>query len=76
MQFDKYVQYWLEEIKKGYDHETTTKEACSNKARYIISYFHDKDLSLSQVETSDIRDFSNYLHETTSSRGRPLSDVF
>lgn len=76
MRFDKYVEYWLEEIKKGHDHEISTKESYANKARYIIDYFHDQDLSLAQVETSDIRAFSNHLHEITSSKGKPLSDLF
>lgn len=76
MRVDKYVEYWLEEIKKGHDHEISTKESYANKARYIIDYFHDQDLSLAQVETSDIRAFSNHLHEITSSKGKPLSDLF
>lgn len=75
MKFDKYVEYWLEEIKKGHDHELSTKDAYANKAKYIIEYFKGRDLSLSQVETSDIRAFSNYLHEVKSSRGKALSDV-
>lgn len=76
MKFDKYVEYWLEEIKKGHDHELSTKDAYANKAKYIIEYFRGQDLSLSQVEISDIRAFSNHLHEIKSSRGKALSDVF
>ena len=76
MQFDKYVMYWMEEIKKGHDHELSTKEAYANKARYIVDFFKDQDLTLSQVDVIHIRAFSNHLHEITSSRGKPLSDVY
>ena len=76
MQFDKYVTYWMSEIDKSYDHEVTTKESYANRAKYIIRYFENQNLTLQQVDVGNIRDFSNYLHETTSSKGKPLGEEY
>ena len=76
MQFDKYVAYWMSELEKGYDQEVTTKKSYANRAKYIISYFEKQNLTLQQVDVGNIRDFSNYLHETTSSKGKPLSEEY
>lgn len=75
-QFDRYVQFWIDEMDKSHDIETTTKEAYRYKANYIIQYFKGTDLTLAEVEPSDIRDFISFLHEVKSSKGKPLSDVY
>ena len=74
--FDKYVEYWLDEIDKGHELEQTTKEAYRYKAGYIMKYFRETELTLSEIEPSDLRSFLTYLHETNSSKGKPLSDVY
>lgn len=74
--FDKYVDYWLDEIGKSHDLELTTKEAYRYKAEYITRYFSNTGLTLSEIEPSDLRAFLDYLHKTKSSQGKPLSDVY
>lgn len=74
--FDKYVDYWLNEIGKSYDLELTTKEAYRYKAGYITKYFSSTGLTLSEIEPSDLRAFLEHLHEAKSSKGKPLSDVY
>ena len=74
--FDRYVEYWLNETDKSHDLEVTTKEAYRYKANYIIQYFKNTDLTLAEVEPSDIRDFISFLHEVKSSKDKPLSDVY
>lgn len=73
--FDKYVEYWVKEINKSHDLELSTKEAYRYKAEYIIKYFADMDLSLADIDASVIRSFIDYLHNITSTKGNPLSDV-
>lgn len=73
--FSDYVMYWLSEIDKSHDLETSTKEAYRYKAGYIIRYFADMDLSLADVDASVIKSFIDYLHDVTTTKGNPLSDV-
>lgn len=74
--FDRYVEYWMNETDKSHDLEVTTKEAYRYKTKYIIQYFKNTDLTLAEVEPSDIRDFISFLHEVKSSKDKPLSDVY
>lgn len=74
-QFDDYVEYWLAEVSKSNDLETSTKEAYKYKAEYIIQYFKPLDMTLSEVDATAIRSFVDYLHSVTSARGKPLSDI-
>lgn len=75
MKFSEYAEYWFAELKKRHDIELTTKEAYAYKVGYITGYFADKDLTLAEVEPSDIRDFLDYLYQITTSKGKPLADV-
>lgn len=74
-QFNDYVDYWLAEVNKSHDLETSTKEAYKYKADYIKQYFKPLDMKLAEVDTSAIRSFIDYLHGVTTAKGKPLSDV-
>lgn len=75
MKFDQYAEFWLGEISKGHDKALTTKEVYGYKVKYITQYFAERDLTLSEIETSDLREFMNSLYEVKTSRGTGLSDV-
>ena len=74
-QFNDYVKYWLAEIGKSHDLETSTKEAYKYKANYIIQYFAKIDMTLAEVDTCAVRSFIDYLHGATTAKGKTLSDV-
>ena len=74
-QFDDYVKYWLAEIGKSHDLETSTKEAYKYKANYIIQYFAKIDMTLAEVDTSAVKLFIDYLHSVKTAKGTQLSDV-
>lgn len=74
-QFNDYVKYWLAEIGKSHDLETSTKEAYKYKANYIIQYFSNIDMTLAEVDTSAVRSFIDSLHSVTTAKGKQLSDV-
>lgn len=74
-QFSDYVKYWLAEIGKSHELETSTKEAYKYKANYIMQYFAKIDMTLAEVDTSAVRSFVDYLHSVTTAKGKQLSDV-
>ena len=74
-QFNDYVKYWLAEIGKSHELETSTKEAYKYKANYIMQYFAKIDMTLAEVDTSAVRSFVDYLHSVTTAKGKQLSDV-
>ena len=63
MQFSKYCEYWVEEMKKNHDIALITKEGYEYKMGYVIRYFKDMDLTLADIDVSDLRDFMNSLYE-------------
>lgn len=79
MPFDKYCEYWIGEVKKNHEIALITKEAYEYKVGYIMRYFKDKGLALSDVDTNTLRDFMNSLYEVekktnTQKKDKGLSD--
>ena len=63
MLFDKYCEYWLDETNKNHDLASTTKGGYEYKIAFVTRYFNDKNLTLSEVTSNDLRDFMNSLYE-------------
>jgi len=75
MRFDKYVEYWLSEIFKRHDIQLTTKEAYSYKAKYIINYYKQHEITLAEVDLNSLQSFMNDLYEVKTSKGTTLQDT-
>ena len=70
MPFNKYCEYWIDEIKSNHDLSITTKEGYEYKTGYITRYFQDSGLTLSDVSTNDLRNFMNSLYEIENKKNK------
>ena len=61
--FSEYCRVWKEEKDRGHEIRKITSETYDYKLGRIIRFFADKDVTLSEITTSDLNDFKDSLYK-------------